>query len=138
MRFNSVISWILLAYFAFFIVPPASTFTASHQSRDAGVSAAECSLIQSPGQAPLLLFDVILWQSLKKAKHSEAFLALYPDDAGQGIPGSLSSDDIDLVQLASDPSGHVTIIGHVSLFHQSRSSSIRFARSGISPPAFSL
>jgi hypothetical protein len=133
LKLHTIVSWILLAYFAVFIVPPVSIFAPGERAVPA-VPEAGRSLEQDRGAAPLLLFDFILWQTLKKTKHSEEFLASIPVDVDRDTTDTRCAP---LVQAPSGSSGFAPFTGRVSLVNGSRSSAIRFTRSGISPPFFS-
>ncbi|OGW42036.1 MAG: hypothetical protein A2010_06165 [Nitrospirae bacterium GWD2_57_9] len=127
-----LVSWVLLVYFVFFIVPPVSTMAAFTQP--AAGSPAGVTLEQDHKHAPLLLFDILLWQNLKKTKHSDEFVVLLRGDKG-GLESRI--DIAAIFPLGPDPARLEFAGSHSPLLQQSRSSSIRFYRSGVSPPSFS-
>jgi len=128
------VSWVLLIYFALFIVPPLSTFAPSPAAP--GAPDAGYRLVMQGHGAPMLLFDVILWQNLKKTKQSEEFLHVSPDAGHETAIAGQSAADAILTRFRSYPSCCADVTGTVSPFHRSRSSSIRFTRSGTAPPSF--
>jgi hypothetical protein len=130
-----ITSWILLAYFAFIIVPPVSSF-ASVPNPGAS-SAARLSPKVRNERTALLLLDIIVWQSLKKTKLTQELV----------LPDVFSDANFELYRLSLgiESCSYLTpgfalidSIGRcIPLRRQSRSSCIRFSRSGISPPVFS-
>jgi hypothetical protein len=135
LRRNSAhtVSWILLLYFAFFIVPPLSSF-ASAGSQPAFAGGTEYRLQQGQGNGPLLLFDIILWQKLKKARHSAFLKSIQSCTAF----GKEAHNFPDVHEAATVPPGECACFlsdnNHSPLSRHSRCSDIRFTRSGISPP----
>jgi hypothetical protein len=126
---KNTMTWFLLVYFGIFIVPPVSSFGRADASMREQQSF-------SRAQRPAFLFDIILWQKLKQTRHSR-FPAPPPD-------GSIAHDD-----STGCPDGQAAVQFKIAFpgqldnsgrslpeSCQSRSSDIRFSRSGISPPFF--
>ena len=131
---NKIIAGILLAYFALFIVPPVSSFASTRQP-DAGDNASFLFREDGHGQATLFLFDIILWRQFKEARQSE-FLAPTIDGlfTGKGPAGLQQDFQTILFNTETSSSRLMVMSRHVVPSQRSRSSTIRFSRSGSSPP----
>jgi hypothetical protein len=125
---------ILLGYFALFIVPPVSSFASPNGVNNAASYPHEARWQK---QTELFLFDIIIWQQFKKTKQSD-FLAAITQEYFKSKP--IDVEDSQVVYSAAE-TGYCClqsgIILHGVFPLQSRSSAIRFSRSGISPPVIS-
>lgn len=133
-KIKVAVSWILLIYFALVIVPPVSSFAILSQSNAA---ASEEVNLEQHQSTTLLLFDIMLWQQLKKAKHSQHFLT-----EGTSVDSVLQIFEEQVIRMAVFAlllSGFPLLFVQfaVPLSERLRSSLIHFSRSGVSPPAFS-
>ena len=132
--FKSIISGILLIYFAFFIVPPVSCFSSSqNQPHEANDFQQYGSVVQDKDHAPLFLFDIIAWQEVRKARHSKIIESPDSTSVNDDYDGFSDINQITRVNYRSDSLCRQIPI---TLSPQSRSSDARFKRSGISPPMF--
>ena len=133
-KLNRIVAGILLAYFALFIVPPVSSFaspvhTFGTSDRTSGFQSCD------PQQAACFLFDIILWQQFKKTKQSE-FQETVNDDLFNSNASTGTTEDFQTATGANASFPGLMDVGrHVVSSHRSRSSAIRFSRSGSSPPA---
>jgi hypothetical protein len=131
---NKIIAGILLAYFALFIVPPVSSF-ASMRQLDVGDNTSFLFRENGHGQATLFLFDIILWRQFKEARQSE-FLAPIINDLFTGKGPADHPQDFQIILFNTEASSFrlMAMSRHVVPSRRSRSSTIRFSRSGSSPP----
>jgi hypothetical protein len=131
---NKIIAGILLAYFALFIVPPVSSF-ASMRQLDVGDNTSFLFRENGHGQATLFLFDIILWRQFKEARQSE-FLAPIINDFFTRKGPACHPQDFQIILFNTEASSFrlMVMTRHVVPSRQSRSSTIRFSRSGNSPP----
>jgi hypothetical protein len=137
-KLQKFISWTLLLYFAAFVIPPVSSFASSGNYGSVRID--QFTMEQDHRQTRLFLVDMLVWGQLKQSRHSDAVL-LTLADARCDSPRSLSALEdalyhaaaIEENRLALSPEVRCCSIGR-SL---SRTSSIRFERSGISPPSLS-
>lgn len=130
---QKVICWSLLLYLVAFIIPPLSAFrqvfmTASESRNSAG-------LVKGNQHTTLYLYDLLIWKSLKKSKHTSSQVLAAPNKADIGdsynnIPVFATMPGLSLSRQ-SNPEWCDLLLQH------SRSADIHFARSGISPPRLS-
>lgn len=136
MRRISIISrtsWLLLSYFALFIVPPLSSFG---PVPNIAAAQEQYSLKQARQRAPVFLFDIIIWQQLEQTRHSE-FLAP-PGGANQNNgPADCRTNQQAAAQIKILFPGPDHSSRNLPEYYQSCSSDIRFSRSGTSPPRLS-
>jgi hypothetical protein len=131
---HRTVSGILLAYFVLFVVPPVSSFASNEQRSTTTEKAAFAHENRDRKQAARFLFDIIAWQQFKKTRQSE-FLetvsnALFGSSALTGF-----MEDFQPAAFSKKMSLWLVDMGrHVITSHRSRSSFIRFFRSGSSPP----
>ena len=131
---HKIISGALLVYFALFIIPPVSTIAFTSGALPALED--QVSFSQDHRHTRLYLVDILVWLKLKQSRHSET-LSLVPRvsvvSAGPHLMDSAWSAILherqELVVFTA------RAVPHAISGHQSRSSDIVFARSGISPPS---
>ncbi len=137
MKLHKIGSWILLIYFAGFILPPMSSLASVQQKAAMSAGTSSYRIVQDHRNTAPLLFDIILWQQFKKTKHSKEFIFSTPDfsncsPANKSFEYKDAASHFTLKPFQSANRSH-----HVSLLHQARSSHYCFSRSGISPPSHS-
>lgn len=134
-RIKSLISWLLLIYFVLYIVPPVSSFRSSPHGSDPGESV--YAVDRDGSKAKLFLFDIVLWEQLKKTKNSEFLMSPSTDSSvSKGFTDFRENGQQALIDISSAFSRPVGFGRKVPLFNGARSSVIRFSCSGISPPVF--
>jgi hypothetical protein len=133
---NRTLSWLLLIYFAVYVIPPTSSFANTAVLPEP--ARADAPAIQDPRHIRLYLRDIILWRQLKRIKHSDKQSGILSRDE-RGFEIDMASADITGVGLgavAGDLPGTSWSEYKCDISHQSRTADIRYVRSGISPPLF--
>jgi hypothetical protein len=127
---HKIITGALLIYFALFVIPPVSSFTAT-----AGMFATADDgsfLERDHRQTRLYLVDIFIWLKLKESRHSDT-AAIAPQDQAAAERPNIPADA--LAALLPERFVRLTrTLRHAISGHLSRTSDIFFARSGISPP----
>ena len=130
---QNIICWSLLLYLAAFIIPPLSSISQVFMTVPGSRNSAE--LVKDYQYTTLYLYDILIWQSLKKSQHTASQVLSAPEKADIG--DSYNNTPV----LASTPGLSLSIHSHSAwynlLLQHSRSADIRFTRSGISPPCLS-
>ena len=130
---QNIICWSLLLYLAAFVIPPLSSFRQAFMTVPGSRNSAE--LVKDYQYTTLYLYDILIWHSLKKSKHTASQVLSAPEKADIG--DSYNNTPV----LASTPglslSTHRNPEWYNLLLQHSRSADIHFTRSGISPPCLS-
>ncbi|MDH4163504.1 MAG: hypothetical protein OEW15_12550 [Nitrospirota bacterium] len=130
---HNIICWSLLLYLTVLIIPPLSAIRQAVATVPGIRNSGE--LVKDYQHTTLYLYDILIWQSLKKTQHTAKQLLSAPEKTDHG--DSYNNTPV----LASSPglslSTHSNPEWYNPLLQHSRSADIHFARSGISPPSHS-
>lgn len=130
--FHTYVAAALLLYFAFFVIPPVSSFTATGQAFS--LPDDRLSLAADHRQAKMYIVDIFLWLLLKQSRHSDVAIVSHEE-----VSAAQPLVQIDtLAALLPEPANSIfstsRTLRHAISGHLSRVSDIYFARSGIAPP----
>jgi len=130
---HNIICWGLLLYLAAFIIPPLAAISQVFMTVPGSRNSA--GLVKDNKHTTLYLYDILIWKSLKKSRHTASQALSAPEKADIG--DSYNNAPVP----ASTPGLSLSIHSHSAwynlLLQHSRSADIRFNRSGISPPCLS-
>lgn len=125
-------TYFLLLYFLFFVVPPLSSIVPSADSF--ALSNQRSTIGEQHKQNKLYLFDLTLWEILKRGKRSERLMA-------QSLHGRENHDQrlvAPLPGIAESGSETLPLLTthsrHLSIYRIFHASGFQFAHSGLSPP----
>jgi hypothetical protein len=132
-KISIAITYVLLLYFLCFVVPPVSSIIPSTASL---VDTKDIAAIgKDTTRERMYLFDLTLWEILKRAKRSDHLMAPLTqgdEDYPQPIASQIvtTENDRDIIPLL------VSNYFHTPLVKSSHLVGFSFAPSGLSPPVF--
>ena len=128
---QKVICWGLLLYLAAFIIPPLSAIRQAFTTVPGSLISGE--LVKDYQHTTLYLYDILIWQSLKRTQHTASQALSAPEMADIG--DSYNNTPVLAITPGLSLSTHSNPEWYNLLLQHSRSADIHFARSGISPPS---
>ena len=130
---QNIICWSLLLYLAAFIVPPLSAFRQAFMT--ASGSRNVDGLVKDNQHTTLYLYDILIWKSLQRSRHTTTQVLTAPEKVVIGDP--YNNTPVLASTLGQSRSTHSKPEWYHLILQHSRSADIHFTRSGISPPSLS-
>jgi hypothetical protein len=115
------------------MIPPLSSIRQACMTVPGSWNSAE--LVKDYQHTTLYLYDILIWKSLKKSRHTASQVLSAPEKADVG--DSYNNTSVLANTLGLSLSSHSNPEWYNLLLQHSRSADIHFTRSGISPPCLS-